>query len=66
MVPVATAGVDVREASAEEGGAMLDRLARQLLDMSAQDFVRAWDRGDFRDSEDPAVVRVAMLLPFAR
>lgn len=66
MVPVVTKGVPVREASAEEGHALLDRLARELLAISGEEFVDAWDRGEYRDTDDPKVVRVAMLLPFVR
>jgi hypothetical protein len=66
MVPVATDGVPVREASSEEGRALLDKMAHDLLSISADEFIEAWDRGDYRDSEDPRVVRVSMLLPFVR
>ncbi len=66
MVPVVTKGVPVRETSVEEGRALLDRLARELLAMRGDEFVDAWDRGDFKDTDDPSVVRVAMLLPFMR
>jgi len=34
--------------------------------MSGEDFVRAWNEGEFADDADrPEVVRVVMLLPFA-
>ena len=58
--------VDVVEATPEEGRAMLDRAAREVLNMSGEEFLRRWDVGDFKDSDDPAITRVAMLIPFAR
>jgi hypothetical protein len=45
---------------------MLDRAAREVLSMSGEEFLRRWDAGDFKDSDDPAITRVAMLIPFAR
>jgi hypothetical protein len=58
--------VDVVEATPEEGRAMLDRAAREVLNMSGEEFLARWDAGDFEDPEDPAITRVAMLIPFAR
>ncbi len=56
-----------RELSQAEGRALLDRQARRYLQMSGDDFIRAWDRGEFCDNPDrPDVLRVAMLLSFAR
>lgn len=65
MAPVTTEGVPVRETSREEGRKLLDRAAREM-GMSGEEFAAAWDRGELRDSEDPRVVRISMLLPFAR
>ena len=51
----------------DEGLELLDRQARELLGMSGEEFVCAWDSGTFaKDPERPEVMRVAMLLPFAR
>ena len=58
--------VEVVEATPEEGRAMLDRAAREALNMSGEEFLRRWDAGDFEDKEDPKITRVAMLIPFAR
>jgi hypothetical protein len=59
--------VEVREVSAEDGPALLDRAARHYLGMSGDEFVAAWEAGSFDDDPDrPQVVAVAMLLPFAR
>jgi hypothetical protein len=57
----------IRELTHEEGVALLDRAARHYLQMSAQDFIRAWEAGDFdADPDRPEVMYVAMLLPFAQ
>lgn len=55
------------EVSAEEGREIVDRAARRYLNMSGEEFVAAWDGGAFdSDPDRPEVMRVAMLLPFAR
>jgi hypothetical protein len=59
--------VKCQEVSLEEGRAILDRQARRCLNMSGDEFARAWDAGEFDDDPDrPEVIDVAMLLPFAR
>lgn len=58
--------VEVVELSRQEGKAMLDRAARQDLGISADEFLAKWDAGEYEDADDPAVTRVAMLIPFAR
>lgn len=58
-------GVEVEEMTDAEAWAMLDREARQLLNVGAEEFVRRWHAGDYRDSTDPRVTHVAMLLPDA-
>ena len=58
--------VEVVEATRDEGKAMLDRAAREALNMSGEEFLARWDAGEYDDSHDPAVTRVAMLIPFAR
>jgi hypothetical protein len=58
---------NIHELSPEEGKRLLDEQARRYLGMSGQEFVRAWSEGRFDDNPDrPEVMRVAMLLPFAR
>lgn len=57
----------IRELTHEEGLALLDREARRYLHMSAEEFLQAWDAGKFDDDPDqPGIMHVAMLLPFAR
>jgi hypothetical protein len=57
----------IRELTREEGLALLDRETRRYLQMSAEEFMQAWDAGAFDDDPDqPGIMHVAMLLPFAR
>jgi hypothetical protein len=59
--------VRVQEVSAKEGREIVDRAARRHLNMSGEEFLKAWDAGAFDDDPDrPEVMSVAMLLPFAR
>jgi len=60
------AGVEVVEATPEQGRALLDQAAREVLDISGEDFLARWDAGEYEGSDDPAITRVAMLIPFAR
>lgn len=60
-----------RELSPTEGRELLDRQAQRYLGVSGDEFVRSWDAGEYGDPDDrtknsPGVMRVAMLLPFAR
>lgn len=52
--------------SADEGRAILDRVARRSLGMSGDEFRQRWMSGEFAGSKDPRVTRVAMLLPLGR
>ncbi len=56
----------IRELSAEEGRELLDRQARLRLGMSGEEFLRAWDAGEFGDRDDSDLMGVAMMLPFVR
>lgn len=58
--------IEVVETTREQGRAMLDRAARDELGLSADQFLTKWDAGGYDDADDPAVTRVAMLIPFAR
>ena len=60
------AEVEVVEATREEGRAILDRATREVLNISGDDFLARWDAGEYQDSDDPALTRIAMLIPFAR
>jgi hypothetical protein len=58
--------VAVAELTREEGRAMLDRAAREALNISGHEFLAKWDAGEYENADDPAVTRVAMLISFAR
>jgi hypothetical protein len=50
-----------------EGRELLDRRARAELGVSGETFIKRWKAGRYaRRANDPEVVRVVMLLPFAR
>jgi len=53
--------------SDEEGRAILDNAARHYLNMSGEEFLRAWKEGRFTENgdTDPKVAWVSMLVPFA-
>lgn len=59
-------GVEIHELTEEEGRALLDRVAREYLSMSGEEFICRWDAGEFVGDERYEVIRVAILLPFAR
>ncbi len=46
--------------------AVLDNAAQRYLNMSGEDFLRAWKEGRFRNGtcSDPGVTYVSMLIPF--
>ena len=50
----------------EEWRAIVDRAARYYLNMSGDEFARAWEQGAFTDTDRPEVMRVAMLLPIGK
>lgn len=57
----------VRELSQAEARRMFDRQAKRYLKMSGPQFIEKWDAGKFNGKTDtPAVIRLAMLLPFGR
>jgi hypothetical protein len=64
----AAENLEVHELDHEQGLALLDRQAHRYLGISAQEFIEAWDAGEFAQNgaERPEVVRLAMLLPFGR
>ncbi|SPF41725.1 conserved hypothetical protein [Candidatus Sulfopaludibacter sp. SbA4] len=52
----------------EEGRAILDRVARRYLNMSGEEFLRAWKEGRFSQNggcPDLRAEYVSMLIPFA-
>ncbi len=55
----------IRDLTAEEGRELFDNAARYYLDIDGDEFIRRWDSG-YYDDDPEAVMRLAMLLPFAR
>lgn len=57
----------IRDLTDEEGRALFDNAARFYLGISGVEFVERWDSGYYdEDPDQPDVVDVVMLLPFAR
>ena len=61
----------IPELSREEGRELFDRQAQRYLGISGDEFLRAWDAGEYGDPDDrsqnpPGVMRLAMLLSFVR
>jgi hypothetical protein len=52
----------------EESHALFDSAARYYLGMSGEEFIRAWDAGEFPGDPDdrPELMHLVMLLPFGR
>lgn len=68
---VSTTNGHVKELSREESWQMFDRQAQRYLGVSGEEFVRAWDAGEYGDPDDrsknpPEVMYLAMLLPSIR
>lgn len=56
-----------RELTAEEARIIFDQEARRCPGLTGEEFIRAWDAGEFDDDPDrPEVMGVAMLLPLVR
>lgn len=50
--------------SNDEAWSVFDRMARQYLEMSGEQFMEKWEAGEFSGNVDrPEVLRVAMLRP---
>ncbi len=57
---------EIHEVSDAEGRAILDNAARHYLDMSGEEFLRAWKEGRFPNGAcDSSVAYVSMLIPLA-
>lgn len=56
-----------REVSREEGMEIIDRQAWRYLGISGEEFLHRWRRGEYDvDPDQPGVMDLIMLLPFAR
>jgi len=57
----------IRDLTDEEGWGLFDKAARFYLNISGEQFIERWESGYYdKDPDDPNVVEVTMLLPFAR
>lgn len=66
MRSMSTTTTDVSVITDAEGRELLDAAARRWLNMSREEFLAAWDAGEFSDDDRVGVQQVAMLLPFGR
>ncbi len=67
MVATARPATDrIHVATDQEWRALVDRAARYHLNISGDEFLRAWERGDFTNLDHPDVIPVVMLLPVGR
>ena len=58
---------NIKELTKAEARRMFDRQAKRYLNMTGSQFIEKWDAGKFNGKADtPAVIRLAMLLPFGR
>lgn len=57
--------VEIDAIDRDEGARILDATARRLLDMSGDEFVERWNRGETDDMDHVAAMKVAMLIPLA-
>lgn len=63
----ATQASGIKIVDRKEGLRLLDIQARTLLSISAEEFIRRWDAGEFSDDPDrPEIMRVASLIGLAR
>ncbi len=56
----------VKELTPEESRELFNRQAERYLNMTGDEFVRAWDAGELDPDSSPDVMRIAMLLPLVR
>jgi hypothetical protein len=54
-----------RELTPEQARELFDRRARAELNMSGEEFIRAWEAGEL-DPDDDRVIGLWMILPFGR
>jgi len=60
-----TTKTETVELNRHDGHRLLDEVAQRRLNMTADEFLAAHDAGNL-DREDPAVLDVEILIPFAR
>ena len=66
-VPPITENGRIHVLTKEEAHALLDHEARRYLGLSAEEFIHAWEAGEFdKDPDQSDVMYVAMLLPLTQ
>jgi hypothetical protein len=56
----------IRELDDAQSWELFDNAAQHYLGISGEEFLRRWDSGYYQDPDQPEVMSVIMLLPFAR
>ena len=57
----------IHERTPEESRELFDRMARDYLNMSGDEFLRRWDAGEYAEGrQEPRVETMAILLPLVR
>lgn len=57
----------ITDLNSEESHELFDQQAKRYLGVSGEEFVRRLEAGEYGDpDDDPRVMRLVMLLPFAR
>ena len=64
--PTHHANGHIRELSEEQAWELFDKAARYYLDISGDEFLERWDSGYYEDPDQPEIMSVVVLLPFAR
>ena len=57
--------IEVVELTKDEEREYIEAECRRLLGISVAEFSQRWHAGEYRDSDDPRITQVAMLLPDA-
>lgn len=52
--------------SAEEARALFDERAREVVDMSGDEFVRRWEAGEFDADDRSDLMALVLMIPFSR
>jgi hypothetical protein len=56
----------IRELDDAQSWELFDNAAQHYLGISGEEFLARWDSGYYEDPDQPEVMSVVMLLPFAR
>lgn len=60
------APVEVEEMTQDDGRRMLNEQTCDRLGITAEEFLRRLDAGEYQNTEDEQVLRLVMLAPFGR